>query len=327
MKTEFEAEVRQAFAACADTLPPGSADRLRAIDYGPREHRLRAPVIGVGALAGAATTGAVLSVVLGGAAPAYAGWSATPTTTAAPSPAADASCQSQLSGTQPGPAGATLGSGAWQSVLTDVRGPFTVALFQDDGAYAACFTSSSFTEINQVSEGSGSNAASGSMSVQGQGGGGSSPTGPGGGFSSTSVGGTSSGDLQQVTQTHLSISGDGPYTLVEGRTASGVTGVTLVRDDGQDVVATVEDGWLVAWWPGSATATSAQVSTPSGTTTEALVPSAHGPAAPPSSPGSCTPGGSAGASSSVSSGGGPAVSCGSSTGNSENSGTAGNSGG
>ena len=93
------------------------------------------------------------------------------------------------------------------------------------------------------------------------------------------IDGTSSGDLQPVTQTHLSISGDGPYTLVEGRAASGVTGVTLVRDDGQDVVATVDDGWLIAWWPGSATATSAQVSTASATTSEALVPAAKTPIA------------------------------------------------
>ena len=38
-------------------------------------------------------------------------------------------------------------------MLTDVRGPFTVALFQNGGAYAACFTSSSFTEVTQVSRG------------------------------------------------------------------------------------------------------------------------------------------------------------------------------
>ena len=287
MRTEFEAEVREEFAARAGRLPVGAASRLRSIDYGPREHRLRAPAIGMGALAGAATAGTALAVVLGGSTPAYAGWSATPTSAAAPSPAADASCQSQLSGTHPGPAGAgaDLGSGAWQSVLTDVRGPFTVALFQDDGAYAACFTSASFTEINQVAAGSGQGAESNSVGVQsGSASGGGSP---GSGLSGTVVGGTSSGALQQVTQTHLSISGDGPYTLVDGRAASGVTGVTLVLDDGQDVVATVDDGWLVAWWPGGATATSSQVTTQSGTTSEALVTGARIPFPPPGSPGSC----------------------------------------
>ena len=322
MKTEFETAVGRAFAARAAAVPPAAADRLRAIDFAPRQHRLRAPAIGAGALAGAATTGAVLSVVLGGAAPAYAGWSATPTATGAPSPAADASCQSQLSGAQPGPGGKSLGSGPWQSVLTDVRGPFTVALFQDDGAYAACFTSSSFTQINQVSDAGGSGAASGTMQVHGQssvGGTGS----PASGGSSTVVGGTSSGDLQGVTQTHLSMTGDGPYTLVDGRAAAGVTGVTLVRDDGQDVVATVEDGWLVAWWPGSATATSAEVTTGSGTTTEALVQGNRTPPALPSSPGSCTQNGR-GVTSSSAAGtpGGPAVACGSSGASVGNSGSA-----
>ena len=141
--------------------------------------------------------------------------------------------------------------------------------------------------------------------------------------------GTSSGDLQPVTQTHLSISGDGPYTLVEGRVASGVTGVTLVRDDGQEVVATVDDGWVIAWWPGSATATSARVNTASATTNEALVPAAKSPMLPPGSPGTCLPG-ETGAPSSSGSSGGRAVSCGSSSGNSGNSGNtgpAGNSGG
>ena len=96
---------------------------------------------------------------------------------------------------------------------------------------------------------------------------------------------TSSGDLKNVVQTHLSTSADGAYTLIDGRTASGVTGVTLVRQDGQDVVTTVEDGWFVAWWPGSADTTSAQVTTASGTTTETLTPDAkQGPGT-----GSCQP--------------------------------------
>ena len=40
MRTELEAEVREAFAARAGRLPVGAASRLRSIDYGPREHRL-----------------------------------------------------------------------------------------------------------------------------------------------------------------------------------------------------------------------------------------------------------------------------------------------
>jgi hypothetical protein len=283
MKTEFEADLSEAFAARAAAAPMAAASRLRSMDYRPRERRLRAPVtVGAGVLASAGTAGAVLAVVLGGAAPAYAGWSAAPTSTSS-SPSAAASCQSQLTTTPSGPDGSSFGSGLWQNVLTDVRGPFTVALFQNDGAYASCFTSSSFTQVSMVSSGGTSGATAGSArssaslggSSQGGSGGGS------GGMSSESLGGeTASGDLTQVTQSRLSTS-DGPYTLVDGRVATGVTGVTLVLDDGQDVVTTVADGWFVAWWPSSAGATSAQVTSASGTTTESLVWLHHPPAGLP----------------------------------------------
>jgi hypothetical protein len=173
-------------------------------------------------------------------------------------------------------------------VLTDVRGPFTVALFQNAGAYATCFTSASFTETTQVSADGSSGSIGQSATANGTVHASGSVGGSGGGMSSVSVGGTSSGDLQNVVQTHLSTTADGPYTLVDGRVASGVTAVTLVRDDGQDVVATVADGWLIAWWPGAATANSSQVTTASGTTTEALQSTSKGPAGPP--PGGFDPG-------------------------------------
>jgi hypothetical protein len=113
------------------------------------------------------------------------------------------------------------------------------------------------------------------------------PGGPAQGLSTVTVGGTTSGDLQNVTQSHLA-TGDGPYTLVDGRVASGLTGVTLVLDNGQDVVATVADGWLLAWWPSDAAASSSLVTNASGTKSETLVSSTKGPPTPPA-PGSCTP--------------------------------------
>jgi hypothetical protein len=291
MKTEFEADLSEAFAARAARVPVAAASPHRAMDYQPRERRLRAPVtVGAGVLAGAATAGAVLSVVLGGAAPAYAGWSASPVAdTTAPSAGAATNCQSQLTSTPAAPGGASAG-GTWQNVLTDVRGPFTVALFQNDGSYAACFTSSSFTEVDQVSSSGGSASSSGRLSVSEQAGAGSG-TGP---SSMTRVGvsSTSSGSLTHVLQNHLTTSSDGPYTLVDGRTQPGVTAVTLVLDDGQDVVTSVADGWFVAWWPGSSSATSAQVTTASGTASEPLVqePMPMPPALPQSGSGSSNSG-------------------------------------
>jgi hypothetical protein len=280
MNTTLEDELRTAFTASAATLPPGATGRLQAVDYHPRRRRRAAPMaFGAGAV-GAATAGTVLAVVLGGTAPAYAGWSAAPTasapSTSSPSPQASQSCLTAHPFDQPG-------SGSWTPVVTDVRGPFTVTLLQNGSAYAACFTSSSFTEVTQVSaaDGSASNGQAANGSVQ--------ALGSGAGDSIVTVGGTSSADLQNVVQTHLSTTADGPYTLVDGRVASGVTAVTLVRDDGQDVVATVEDGWLIAWWPGSATATSSEVTTSSGTSTEALQSAdkgGPGPSTPPQ-PGAC----------------------------------------
>jgi hypothetical protein len=121
-------------------------------------------------------------------------------------------------------------------------------------------------------------------------------------MSSVSLGGaTASGDLTQVTQNHLSTS-DGPYTLVDGRVGAGVSGVVLVLDDGQDVVTTVADGWFVAWWPDSASATSAQVTSASGTTTESLTWLHHSPAGPPA-PGASGASGATGNSGSSVSGG------------------------
>src|SRR5580704_3604323 len=270
MKTALEDRLSDALAQRAASVPRVASERVRSVDYQPRRQRLAVPVaVGAGAAASAATVGTVLAVVLGGAAPAYAGWSPAPSasTTAPPSPQASQSCLTSLPSNEP--AGGQLGSGSWQSVLTDVRGPFTVALFQNNGAYAACFTSPSFTEVTQVSaaDGSASNAQTQNGIVRG----------------------TGSGDLQNVVQTHLSTTADGPYTLVDGRVATGVTAVTFVRDDGQDVVATVEDGWLIAWWPGGAAATSAQVTNASGTSTEALQSAdkgGPGPATPPQ-PGAC----------------------------------------
>ena len=281
MKTTLEEELITALRARAAALPRDASEKLRSVDYHPRRHRRAAPAALGATAVGVAAAGTALVVALGGAAPAYAGWSAAPTAASSPpSSQADQSCLGALSSDQP--AGDELGSGPWQPLLTDVRGPFTVALYENDSAYMGCFTSSSFTQVTQVS--SGGDASNGVLKVSGSGSGSGSPSQS---LSTVTVAGTTSGDLQNVVQSHLSTA-DGPYTLVNGRVASGVTGVTLVLDNGQDVVATVADGWLLAWWPSDATATSSQVMNASGTTSETLVSSTKGPPTPPA-PGSCTP--------------------------------------
>jgi hypothetical protein len=308
MKTTLEKELMSALRARAAALPMDASEKLCAVDYHPRRHRLAAPAALGATAVGATAAGTALVVALGGAAPAYAGWSAAPTAaSSSPSSQADQSCLGALPSAQ---SAGELGSGPWQPLLSDVRGPFTVALFQNDSAYMGCFTSSSFTQVTQVS--SDGNTSNGVLKVSGSGSG-----SPSQGLSTVSVGGTTSGDLRNVVQSHLSTT-DGPYTLVDGRVASGVTGVTLVLHNGQDVEATVADGWLLAWWPSDAAATSSQVTNASGTTSETLVSSTKGSPVPPV-PGSCTP-------ATTTEGTNGVVHCNSSGGGSGGSGNSGNSG-
>ena len=334
----FEEELSEALGQRAASLPQAATERLRSIDYRPRRHLLAVPVAaGAGAAASLATVGTVLAVVLGGATPAYGGWSATPTSSSAPSSAAP-DCISTLSSASTGPSATGSGTGAWQTLLTDVRGPFTVTLLQDGTSNATCFTGPSFTEVNRITppaNGSGG-AQSGTLSVSSQTANGGASGSPGGVGSLVSLEGTSSGDLNRVLQNHLTTSADGPYTFIDGRVANGVTGVTVVLKDGQSIVATVADGWFVAWWPGSTDANSAQVAKTSGSTSEPFVPlsqmgtkiplgqtgSKSGVPAPPTPPsGTCT-------TSSTSTSSGPSVNCKSTSavGGSSVSGNSGNSG-
>ena len=94
--------------------------------------------------------------------------------------------------------------------------------------------------------------------------------------------------MDHLSVGHLSIPSEGPYTLVEGKVASGVSAVALVRSDGEDVQASLAGGLFVAWWPGSLDATNAQLTTASGTTTQPISTAAlPAPAVP--APGSACP--------------------------------------
>ena len=79
-----------------------------------------------------------------------------------------------------------------------------------------------------------------------------------------------SGEIDDVVVTHLTSTSQGPYTFVEGRAEPGVAGVTIVRSDGEHVQATSDNGWFLAWWPGTEAATSAEITTSAGVTSEVL---------------------------------------------------------
>jgi len=268
---QLEAELRAAFAVRAAEVPPGAVERLCRIDYRPRTGR-RWPL--TVSMAGVASgTAAVVSVVmLGGSQAAFAGWSPTPAaadlqgatqdmTQAAAAVQAD--CQPRLSSV---PGGA--GQGGWTEVGSDVRGPYTMTVYEKGSILASCFTGPSFTEVQAQSL----RSADGGMAVSVGGGieasSGATPA------RSTAVSAgerlLSGGAVDELAVSHLWQSANGSFTLVEGRLAPSAQAVTLVLSDGQDVTATTGDGWLIAWWPGSQDVTAARITTAGGTTTEAL---------------------------------------------------------
>jgi hypothetical protein len=270
MNREIEAELRQVFAQRATGVSSEAVARLRQVDYRPRTSRLSSP-LKVSALTGAATAGTIASIViLGGAQPAFAGWSPTPRSApGAPDTTVAANCQDRLDALPAVPGSAVPGPGGssgWNAAVTDVRGPFSVVIFQNGEANATCFSGPSFTIVSRHS-------ADGD-SVTASGGNGGRPAGKGTtsgeGTTSTEVGGTGSGEIEQTSVSHLSLSGEGAYTLVEGQVEPGVTHVTLVWNSGGNVDATTGDGWFVAWWPGSQDVTSALITTAAGTTTQNL---------------------------------------------------------
>jgi hypothetical protein len=281
MTTALESDIRDALTSASTSLDLSAAlTRVGAANYRPRRLTL-ARRLSLGGVAGSATAGTVVAVVLlGGAQPAFAGWTASPTTpTGAQSSAAGESCQSSLASS---PLAQQAGGGTWQPEATDVRGPFTVSSYENNGVDATCFTGPGFTVVNASS----GNEHSASVSVSRSG----PSDGSTGGQSAASISTLSGGDIEQLSVAHLTSSADGDYTLVDGQVSPAVTGVTLIETDGTSVVATVANGWVLAWWPSDGGVASATVTTPGGTTNQGL-----SELAPPAGPGSQADcGGSAG---------------------------------
>ncbi len=222
MTDQLERSLRDAFHDAP--LDPDSIARLSAIDYKPRQRRVpRLPAIGaVGAAGAAAIVVAVLSLS-SGAAPAFAGWEATPTATAA--------------GQLPQSCGQGLGNPA----ITDSRGPYTAAIYADASTEAVCLSG------NGVSMDSRSTSS---------------------GVTSDTPGSVAAGQIQFNGGGTRDSAGNA-LTLADGRTGAGVSGVTIELSNGDSVQATVDNGWYLAWWPGTATATKAQITTASGSDTVA----------------------------------------------------------
>ncbi len=260
MSDLLEQKMRETLSERAAQVDPAAAERIRAIDYHPRRRRVPA-LPALGALgAGAVAVAATVIVTLGSsAAPAFAGWSATPTP---PASGQLASAAQQCS--------ANLGTPA----LTDTRGPYTASIYADDTSSHLCLQG-------------------GSLSIA------STSSGP-------AEGDVPAGQIQLFGSGIENSSGQA-LTLVDGRVGAGVTSVTIDRSDGVSVQATVSGGWYLAWWPGTAHATTAELTTTTGTATQQFPSTQQGPGAPrcPAG-GNCSSGYSFGSGSGSSVGGGSA---------------------
>jgi hypothetical protein len=119
MSDLLEDELREALADRAARITPDASARLRAIDYHPRSPRLasRRAVGAFGALglSGAAAVAGAVILLGSSAAPAFAGWTRTPTT---PVPGQLAAAQQHC-------------TGSGTPILTDTRGPYTASIYAD----------------------------------------------------------------------------------------------------------------------------------------------------------------------------------------------------
>ncbi|MFZ0091400.1 MAG: hypothetical protein WAL63_17960 [Solirubrobacteraceae bacterium] len=196
---------------------------LLATDYRPRTRRLRPPVA-IGSLVSTAGALAVVLSLAGGAANAFAGWTAHPSAaTAAQLASASAYCAKNV----PTP-GLPL-------QLTDTRGPFTFEVYADATSNNFCITGPSFINAS--------------------------------GFRTSTPVTAPAGNLYLWAE-HTTTDSGQAYGFVIARAGDDVSAATLTLEDGTQVTATVQNGWAVAWWPGSHQITSAQLTTPSGTQTQ-----------------------------------------------------------
>jgi hypothetical protein len=254
MMQPLETELRDALAARAEEVPDAVARRLTSRDYRPRTRDLRPPLAaGVLATAGLATA-VVLLVGLGARTPeAFAGWTPTPT----PSPRgqiadAEASCRERLTALPTPPRGAVTPAPLppaepMSPVLTDTRGPFTFVILAGQHSSASCISGPSFTSVSTNS--------------------------------STTAPPTVPADRIVLSAEYHTAHDGQAYSFAEGHTGTNVTAATLRLADGTRVQASSDNGWFVAWWPGSSDVVSSDLTTAHGTATLPLEAS-PGPSCP-----------------------------------------------
>jgi hypothetical protein len=130
---------------------------------------------------------------------------------------------------------ANMGFSGLPLKLTDTRGPFTFMVYSDDSSNDFCTVGPSFRNAS--------------------------------GWRSSPPVTVPAGSLYLWAE-HTTTDTGQPYGFMIARAGDGVSAATLTLEDGTAVTATVQNGWAVAWWPGTHQLTSAQLATPLGTKTQ-----------------------------------------------------------
>ncbi len=152
MSDLLEDDLREALADGAARMPAEASARLRAVDYHPRSRWLasRRALSALGLSGAAAAAGA--AILLGSsAAPAFAGWTASPT---APLPGQLAAAQKHCS------------TGSATPVLTDTRGPYTASIYADG---STCLQGKGITSNSGGGGGTRSSIPAGTIELNGAG--------------------------------------------------------------------------------------------------------------------------------------------------------------
>lgn len=259
MIEQLESELREALAQRAQAMPAQAYARLRQVDYHPRSPLRRTGLALGGSALAAGVAGITVSLVgLGaGTQRAFAGWTPSPTTPASGQTAdAEAACKGNMAtpaelehaitdanGTRPASGEWPSGGGEWRTVLTDTRGPYTTVLLANADGRASCLNGPGFP---RPAIGVGERTAAGKWPA------------------------IAAGQISEPTYGFSRATGEQPYMTTSGRLGSGVSAVTLVLSDGRHIASSIENGWFLAWWPGSQRTIAAEVTTASGTHTQPL---------------------------------------------------------
>ena len=152
MSDLLERDLREALADRAARIPPGASVRLRAIDYHPRSRRLPSRrVLGALGLSGVAASAGAVVLLGSSAAPAFAGWTASPT---APVPGQLTAAQQHCR------------TAAAEPVLTDTRGPYTASIYADG---STCMEGNGIEISASGGRGSASSIPAGTIELNGAG--------------------------------------------------------------------------------------------------------------------------------------------------------------